>query len=106
VILPSTDLYDRLVELAGPEFDLDDSDDEEYLPDYADRVVLRPHELLMGDDQAPQQNQVIHTRAQRQRREAENHPERDVEMTEEAFAHEATIDSRSSDSQSDLESSD
>ena len=107
IVLPSTDLYDRLVELAGPEFDLDDSDDEEYLPDHADRIVLRPNELLMGDDQAAPQNQVIQTRAQRRRCEAENHSERDVEMTEEAFAHEAAGGGRSSsDGQSDLESSD
>ena len=50
MILPSTDLYDRLVELAGPEFDIDDSDDEEYFPDSAERIVLQPNKLLVSND--------------------------------------------------------
>ena len=104
IIAPSTDLYDWLVELAGLEFDIDDSDDEEYFPDSAERIVLQPNELLVGNNQTVQQNQTIQTRAQRRR--DENHSERDVEMTEEAFARESSVDSRSSlQDQSDLESS-
>jgi hypothetical protein len=107
ITTPSTDLYDRLVELAGPEFDIDDPDDEEYFPDHANHIVLRPNELLVGDDQAAQQDQTVRTRAQRRRDEEENRSEGDVEMTEEAFGREAAIDSRSSSShgRSDLESS-
>ena len=102
IIAPSTDLYDWLVELAGLEFDIDDSDDEEYFPDSAERIVLQPNELLVGNNQTVQQNQTIQTRAQRRR--DENHSERDVEMTEEAFARESSVDSRSSlQDQSDLE---
>ena len=47
---PFIGLYEQLIELAGPEFDVDDLDDEEYLPEPARWVILNPTDLLAGED--------------------------------------------------------
>ena len=51
IILPLTDLYDRLIELAGPEFNFNDFNNEKYFSDYINYIIFRLNELLISNNQ-------------------------------------------------------
>ena len=82
-----------MVELTELQFDVDNSDDEEYFSDPGTRIILDPNDLLIGDDvveEGPERR--VQTRAERRRqRQAGLDADEDINNIAENFELEIMI---------------